>query len=258
MKKSTLLFSALLAFQVLPVVSQPAFAQSDSPAALDPTAMYASQFDAARLRQEYASANSRKNFPGARQGPYTYEMLTDTTVSLVAGTHVKTQQKETRALDKQGRTRIDYTFPNLQRTIIVDPLAKAVYLVCPESQEVLRLTGAALDAPASAAPVKPSLDDKHTTSTSLGEKDVGGVKAFGSRSEIVTPAGTQGNDKDIVSVTELWFSLELGTPVYLRTASPLFGETFTRIENLKFADVPASTFVLPAGYTVRDIALAQQ
>jgi hypothetical protein len=29
-----------------------------------------------------------------------------------------------------------------------------------------------------------------------------------------------------------------------------------RLENLKFGDVPASTFALPEGYAIRDIALA--
>lgn len=261
MKKSTLLFTLLLAFQALPAAAQTAPAAPQGALAFDPATLLAAQFDAARLRQAYAAAVHVSPLPGARPGPYSYDELSETTMSMAQGAAMKMEQKKTVVRDKQGRTRIDHTFlpMKLQRTIIVDPVAKAVYLVCPERQEVLRLAGAPLDTPADAAPI-PQLPsaEQHATSTSLGEKEVGGVKAFGSRSEIVTPAGAQGNEKDVVSVTETWFSMELGIPVYMRTSSPLFGEHFTHVENVKFAEVPASSFALPAGYKVRDFAAAQQ
>jgi hypothetical protein len=91
-------------------------------------------------------------------------------------------------------------------------------------------------------------------STDLGEKEIGGVKAHGSKSETTIPAGAKGNDKPLVHTTEMWFSTDLATPVYMHLSMPEFGDIVTHVENVKFGDVPASTFALPEGYAMRDIA----
>jgi hypothetical protein len=89
----------------------------------------------------------------------------------------------------------------------------------------------------------------------LGEKVIAGVKASGVRSERTIPAGAQGNDKPLVHKSETWFSQELATVVSMRMSMPEIGDFYMHVENLKFGDVPASTFALPEGYAIRDIAL---
>jgi hypothetical protein len=43
--------------------------------------------------------------------------------------------------------------------------------------------------------------------------------------------------------------------VYRRTVTQAEGEQVFRLENLKFGDVPASLFAIPADYPVRDLVL---
>jgi hypothetical protein len=164
-------------------------------------------------------------------------------MALAGGNATKSQTTESHAFDKTGRSRTAWTQAGVERIAIVDPATQTAYLICPERKEILRMTGltsalppgslAAAQLPDAATPV---------ASTDLGEKEIGGVKAHGSKSETIIPAGAQGNDKPLVHKTELWFSTDLATPVYMHLSMPEFG------------DVPASTFALPEGYAMRDIA----
>jgi hypothetical protein len=186
---------------------------------------------------------------------YTYDVVTDTTTALAGGNAIKSQIKESHAFDETGRSRTAWTQAGVERIAIVDPATQTAYLVCPERKEILRMTGltsalppgslAAAQLPDAATPV---------ASTDLGEKEIGGVKAHGSKSETIIPAGAQGNDKPLVHKTEMWFSTDLATPVYMHLSMPEFGDIVTHVENVKFGDVPASAFALPEGYAMRDIA----
>ena len=137
-----------------------------------------------------------------------------------------------------------------ERIVIADPTKHAVYLVCPERKEILRLAGTALDDP---APVQAPLP--HGVKADLGEKVIAGVNARGVRSEVTVPAGAQGNEKPLVHKSETWFSPDLATIVSMRMSMPEIGDFYMHVENLKFGDMPASTFALPEGYAIRDIAL---
>ncbi len=86
----------------------------------------------------------------------------------------------------------------------------------------------------------------------LGERNFEGVLAKGHRVRMKIPAGQVGNERDIEVVTETWLSEELKSVVYSKHSDPRFGETVTRMTNIKLGEPPASLFDVPADYTVEN------
>jgi hypothetical protein len=261
MKVSSMLFSLLVACQALPVAMHAAAAQSERMTSAEMAeisrADIADQFGPQRLRNEYDLAVARlKQFAG-KPPAYTYDFVTDIKMALAGGDAMKIQTKTSYAFDKDGRSRTVSSVAGVERIIIADPTVQTVYLVCPERKEVLRMTGAALVSPPGSAPAGQMPDaGKSMTTTKLGEKMIAGVKAVGVKSEWIVPAGAQGNDKPLVHQSETWYSTDVATPMYSHVTGPEIGDVVLHVENLKFGDVPASTFALPDGYAIRDIALA--
>jgi hypothetical protein len=258
MKVFSMLFSLAIACQALPITMHAAAAQESDDtnavgAALTRAAM--EQFGPVRLRNEYNVAVARLKTQDGKPRAYTYDVVTDTTVALAGGNATKSQTKESHAFDKTGRSRTAWTQAGVERIAIADPATQTAYLICPERKEILRMKGLTTAMPPATQAAAQAFDAASpTASTDLGEKEIGGVKAHGSKTEITIPAGAQGNDKPLVHTTELWFSTDLGTPVYMNLSMPEFGNIVTHVENVKFGDVPASTFALPEGYAIRDIA----
>jgi len=258
MKVFSMLFSLAIACQALPIAMHAAAAQESDDtnavgAAMTRAAM--DQFGPVRLRNEYNYAVAKLKSRDGKPRAYTYDVVTDTTMALAGGNATKSQIKESHAFDKTGRSRTAWTQAGVERIAIVDPATQTAYLVCPERKEILRMTGltTALPAGSLAAAQLPDVATS-TTSADLGEKEIGGVKVHGNKTEITIPPGAQGNEKPLVHKTEMWFSIDLGMPMYVNMSMPEFGDMVTRVENLKFGDVPASTFALPEGYAIRDIA----
>ena len=91
--------------------------------------------------------------------------------------------------------------------------------------------------------------------TSLGVKDVAGVKAEGTQTIATIAAGEIGNDKPIQVISEKWFSPELQTVVYSRHSDPRSGETIYRLNNIRRAAQPPELFAVPAGYRIKETPL---
>jgi hypothetical protein len=241
MNVSAMLCSLLAACLILP-----AAARTEGMAKPD----IADQYGPAQLRDTYRFAVSRLKMLAGKRLAYTYDFVTDSSLALAGGNAIKSQTKMSYAYDDKGRSRFVSSMAGMERIVIADPTQHAVYLVCPERKEILRLQGAVLDEP---APEKaPSLPGGMGD---LGEKTIAGVRAHGARSEQIIPAGAQGNEKPLVHKSETWFSPELAAIVSMRLSMPEIGDFYMHVENLKFGDVPASTFALPEGYAIRDIAL---
>jgi hypothetical protein len=245
MKVSAILFSLLVACQILPAAAQTGATTADVT-----RANLADQYGPEQLRDTYRFAVTRLKVLAGKRLAYTYDFVTDGSLALAGGNAIKSQTKTSYAYDDKGRSRTVSSTSGLERIVIADPTQHAVYLVCPERKEILRLKGAELDEPApDHAPVRKG------GMVDLGEQTIAGVKAYGTRSETTVPAGAQGNDKPLVHKSETWFSPDLATLVSMRMSMPEIGDFYMHVENLKFGDVPASTFALPEGYAIRDIAL---
>ena len=88
------------------------------------------------------------------------------------------------------------------------------------------------------------------TTEQLGTRMVEGVEAVGTRATQVIPAGTIGNDKDLVSTRETWFSPDLKLVVSSIRNDPRFGEIRYTLTNIQVTEPNPSLFQPPAGYTV--------
>jgi hypothetical protein len=91
------------------------------------------------------------------------------------------------------------------------------------------------------------------TTESLGTRTIDGVASEGSRTKEVVPAGTIGNDKDLVSTRETWYSSELRIVVSSLRSDPRFGEVHYSLTNIQLREPDASLFQVPPGYTVERV-----
>ena len=91
-----------------------------------------------------------------------------------------------------------------------------------------------------------------TRTEALGSKYIEGVNATGTRTTHIIDAGSQGNDKPIVSVTETWFSPELKTAVLTETDDGQSGHSIMKLVNITRTEPLAQLFQVPSDYTVKD------
>jgi hypothetical protein len=87
---------------------------------------------------------------------------------------------------------------------------------------------------------------------SLGEQNIEGVRAQGTRVTFTIPAGKIGNERPIEIVSETWYSPDLQMVVQSRNTDPRSGETIYKLTNIMLAEPDASLFQVPASYTIED------
>jgi hypothetical protein len=97
----------------------------------------------------------------------------------------------------------------------------------------------------------PSTHSKWDTRTEeLGEQNIEGVNARGTRTITTIPAGAIGNERPIETVYEKWYSTELQMIVYSKHSDPRFGEQTYKLTNINRSEPDASLFQVPTGYKV--------
>ena len=89
------------------------------------------------------------------------------------------------------------------------------------------------------------------TREDLGQQNIEGVLATGTRSTTIIPAGAIGNLQEIRVVSEQWFSPELEVLVLTRHSDPRVGETIYRLTNIVRGYPDPSLFMVPADYTIK-------
>jgi hypothetical protein len=93
---------------------------------------------------------------------------------------------------------------------------------------------------------------------SLGDKSIDGIPVTGTKTTNTIPAGTIGNDKDIVITRETWYSPDLKLVVQSTQTDPRFGETTYSLTNVQRNEPDATLFQVPAGYTVEKVPVMVQ
>jgi hypothetical protein len=91
-----------------------------------------------------------------------------------------------------------------------------------------------------------------THTEALGSKYIEGVNASGTRTTRIIDAGSQGNDKPIVSVTETWFSPELKMTVLSETDDGQSGHSIMKLVNITRTEPVAQLFQVPSDYAVKE------
>jgi hypothetical protein len=89
--------------------------------------------------------------------------------------------------------------------------------------------------------------------TSLATREFDGVRAEGKSVSYSIPAGEIGNKNPIVVSTETWTSPDLQVVVYSRHSDPRVGDSVYRLANVKAVEPPAALFVVPEGYSVKEL-----
>jgi len=86
----------------------------------------------------------------------------------------------------------------------------------------------------------------------LGTKIIEGVSAIGTRTTRTINAGTMGNDKAIVCISDTWVSSDLKVTVLTETDDGQAGRSTIKLVNIVRSEPNASLFQIPVGYTVKD------
>jgi len=86
------------------------------------------------------------------------------------------------------------------------------------------------------------------STSSLGAKEIEGVKVNGERTSWTIEAGKIGNEKPIVITSDVWTSPELMVTLSSRDFDPRSGETNYRLQNIRRGEPEAALMKLPADY----------
>jgi hypothetical protein len=89
-------------------------------------------------------------------------------------------------------------------------------------------------------------------SESLGTKLIDGIPVQGTKWTHTIPAGEQGNDRPISTVTESWTSPDLKEMIESSSSDPRNGESVTRLTNIDRNNPDPSLFQVPADYEIVD------
>jgi TonB family protein len=94
---------------------------------------------------------------------------------------------------------------------------------------------------------------KPTTNTErLDKQIIEGVECEGERAVTTMPVGTIGNDRQIQTVNETWYSPELKIMILSKRSDPRFGESTYSVTNITRSEPYAELFQPPSDYTLID------
>src|SRR5581483_727642 len=86
----------------------------------------------------------------------------------------------------------------------------------------------------------------------LGDQDIGGIHATGTRMTTTIPSGNMGNEQPILVTSETWYSPELKATVMTKHNDPWAGELKTQFTNVNTAEPDRSMFAVPSEYKIID------
>jgi len=197
--------------------------------------------------------------------PYSAVRSVEMIQKLADGNTIVERQQSNVYRDKDGRVRVEHTFParpgstnQNARTVIniLDPVAGASYMLQPGDMTARKSTLHTRPATSDGnMPNRGPRGDRpggsQAQTENLGLQTINGIAATGSRTTQTIPAGTIGNTQPIQIVREVWTSQDLKIPVMIKTSDPRFGDTVMQLTNILQTSPDPSLFQVPAGYTVQ-------
>jgi hypothetical protein len=227
---------------------------------------------------------SRALPPAEAGAPYSGEEVSETVQMLADGTRITRKNRGRRVYrDSAGRTRTERSMgppqmagrpPVNDAPVVVeitDPVAgfrynlDTVHHVAHRvkaqpspAQSAPPAAGAASPPPVARRPEPVRLPDgslmqpPQLTTEALGSQFVNGVQADGTRTTTIIPAGSQGNDRPMVTINETWRSPELNIIVLSKQSDPRNGEFTMQILNLSRVEPDPLLFTAPPDYSVVD------
>ena len=215
------------------------------------------------------------NFEVVKNQPYKAQANTETRRTLADGSHITQSTTAMVARDSEGRTvSAQKAGDSLTITAIFDPVAKthidynsdtkiAHVLAMPTqtgspSQVSVALSGAG---PSSgnvgffvqSRAVPSQLTAKHTTTEPLGTKTIEGIQVTGTRTTSTIPAGAIGNEEDLTTTREEWYSADLKLVVQSTQNDPRFGQTTYTLNDIQQGSPDEALFQVPTDYKIEEI-----
>jgi hypothetical protein len=104
------------------------------------------------------------------------------------------------------------------------------------------------------APTTPPTAQRYypTSNESLPPQTIDGLYATGSRNTRTIPAGYEGNDRDITTTQENWYSQVLGMQLRYISDDPRNGKSTTETSDIQQAAPDPALFKAPEGYQVKE------
>ncbi len=216
-----------------------------------------------------------------KNAPYSAEAVTETTQTLADGNQIYREMTAVLHRDSEGRTRREQTLTGylpwasspqgqvFQVIVINDPVAGVSYNLNPATRTAiahemssfrsLPIQEGVFGTPGVYLGNTGDITSSGTMSAQyqrvglgetevLGTRSIEGVVAEGTRSTIIIPAGSIGNEQPIEVVSESWYSSELQTLVMSRYSDPRFGETVYQLKNISLAEPSSDLFAVPLDY----------
>ena len=191
--------------------------------------------------------------------PFSADVTMETTHVLSDGNRIHREFSGKFCRDSEGRTRSEKFLPefpgdeptdyvlirDLVQHVVIDIFMKRKTAVIMLEPQVVR------------NPPRPIQQQAvhSTTSTrteQIGTMNIEGFTATGSRFINTTEAGTVGNDRPLVSISETWKSEELGEILLRKTDDPQHGQMILRFSNIRRGEPDQSLFQIPPGFTIVD------
>jgi hypothetical protein len=188
--------------------------------------------------------------------PYSALGTSETITRLPDGNRIVRQNSVRMWRDSDGRTRAEYSLSsiggplplevNSTVTVIDDPAARTRYMI--QSTDKVAVAVPITPCRAPDGTVSPTPSQKNQP-LNLGEREVDGEKAFGSRIVSTIPAGAIGNDQPITMTAEQWYGQDLKVVVEATYVDPRTGETRYKLRDIKRQEPDAKLFKVPKDYS---------
>jgi hypothetical protein len=207
---------------------------------------------------------------GVKGQPYSLVETTTTVRTLGDGTTITSHQEAHKMRDAEGRQRTEMGFerdgvmrfdnisisdPAARETInlnVTTKTARVFHIPEPKPIDPAKLAEMKAKAAEMRANHPPPQPLNPPTIEKLGGQTVAGVYAEGTRTTHVIPAGKEGNDREMRTVTEVWTSPDLKIVVGRTVDDPRMGKIMMVVTDLNRGDPAASLFQVPADYKVID------
>jgi len=192
--------------------------------------------------------------------PYSANQVTRSVQTLFNGSHIDRTVTNLVWQDDQGRFRMETT-DDRRRVVIQDMVAQVIYSIDMEHKTARKSAMMpAREAQKIAGDVSPLEEARATARRTpnemvedLGSQLINGVSALGVRVTTTIPIGAIGNDQELKSFSERWYSNDIHALVKTVTTDPRSGiHTYELTDIVRSAPDPA-LFQVPPGITVTTV-----
>lgn len=191
--------------------------------------------------------------------PYSATQVTHVVQTLADGSHIDRTTTNLVYQDAQGRFRLETT--DGRKQVSIRDAAAGVYCMLDLEHKTARkilirpvkVAGQNVAGDVSPAEEARGAARRNTNGQvveDLGSATIDGVLALGVRVTTTIPVGAIGNDRELKSVTERWYSNDIHAMVKTVTTDPRSGTYTFELTNIVRAEPDPDLFEIPAGFTV--------